>query len=127
MGGPLDSPCTCPVGANKTPVGNIQAAGKLNNDPCVFEYERCEGRRRLEAEGRVRICHDASNRAHGASCCCRCLPHFLAFYSAGADGTDEADVEEPAVRSDSNLRVQSWALASTSRPLRASLSTTGGG
>lgn len=41
----------------------------------------------MEAEGRLRICHDASNRAHGANC----LPHFLAFYSAGADGTDEAD------------------------------------
>lgn len=45
----------------------------------------------MEAEGRVRICHDASNRAHGASCC---LPHFLAFYSAGADGTDEGDVRD---------------------------------
>lgn len=45
----------------------------------------------MEAEGRVRICHDASNRTHGASCC---LPHFLAFYSAGADGTDEGDVRD---------------------------------
>lgn len=36
----------------------------------------------------VRICHDASNRAHGAG---RRLPHFLVFYSTGDDGTDEAD------------------------------------
>lgn len=73
----------------------------------------------------MRICHDASNGAHGASC--RCLPHFLALYSAGADGTDEADVRERRSAQVWDLRVRSRALASTSRPLRASLSSTGGG
>lgn len=70
----------------------------------------------MEAEGRLRICHDASNRAHGANC----LPHFLAFYSAGADGTDEADEHDH--QSVWFFRcIQSRDSASTCVPLCASL------
>lgn len=48
--------------------------------------------------GRVRICHDASNRAHGAG-----LPHVPVFYSTGGDDADEADLNESAIISDTRV------------------------
>lgn len=98
LGGPLDAPDT-PLSLEGEEISHM-----LSKTPIFFVISHTLLRKmmvnggagwRLRAWVSVRICHDASSRARGSG---RRLPHFLVFYSTGADGSDEADEMDPPVR-----------------------------